>query len=645
MPLKSESNNSYRADIQILRAIAVLLVVLYHAKVTIIKSGFLGVDIFFVISGFLIGGIIIRSIDNNDFSFRRFYQRRAYRLLPAAYVVFISVILISPFLLTEVEIRDLFWQVIGALTFTSNIVLWQQSGYFGGEASLKPLLHTWSLAIEEQFYIVLPLLLVTLKGRKRIAAIAVATLLSFTLAVLLRESASAAFYLLPTRAWELLLGVFVAIAAHHHGLIRTPRVLYFGSFVAVLIIPFFELTGFHPGPQAALLCVATAMILASQPSKVSIRGGRILLYFGAISYSLYLVHWPLFAFLNNVSFIVPWSNLHDSLVRIAIILIAFILAALLHRFVEEKFRAGTDVGGRVFLAAGVPLTALMALMVLVPIKTLSKDEVIFEACTTSGPFALENACQSGGFPRILVWGDSYAMHLIPGLADARSSIEVGVAHATRPACGPFIGVAQTKINGGYNQEWAESCIMFNDSVMEALSSSQTIEVVVLSSPFTYLMNNQEGLFNRNSEDDGIRWQPASFELSIQALSRTVEKLRSIGKRVVIVAPPPKGSFDMGQCGRRLVQGLLSVGAGRNCRFNRSGADPMVLDSSKLLAKISEQYNVDIIDLGDASCSSSTCESVVDGIPLYVDGGHLSSEGSAWIAAQMDLRKAVWELAR
>ena len=109
MPLKSESNNSYRADIQILRAIAVLTVVLYHAKVTIIKSGFLGVDIFFVISGFLIGGIIIRSIDNNDFSFRRFYQRRAYRLLPAAYVVFISVILISPFLLTEVEIRDLFW--------------------------------------------------------------------------------------------------------------------------------------------------------------------------------------------------------------------------------------------------------------------------------------------------------------------------------------------------------------------------------------------------------------------------------------------------------------------------------------------------------------------------------------------------------
>jgi peptidoglycan/LPS O-acetylase OafA/YrhL len=260
MQPSAKSNMAYRSDIQILRAIAVILVALYHAKIPFLKSGFLGVDIFFVISGFLIGGIIIKETDLEEFSFRRFYLRRAWRLLPAAYVVFAIVVLISPLFLTQLEMKDLLWQAIGALTFTSNVVLWQQAGYFGGEASLKPLLHTWSLAIEEQFYIFLPLLLVSLRGKVRLAVIVTLTLLSFALATYLRESGSAAFYLLPTRAWELLLGVAVAIFATTRGLLRTPKLIYFGLFFLIISIPFFELVGFHPGPQAAFLCCATAII-------------------------------------------------------------------------------------------------------------------------------------------------------------------------------------------------------------------------------------------------------------------------------------------------------------------------------------------------------------------------------------------------
>jgi peptidoglycan/LPS O-acetylase OafA/YrhL len=558
------------------------------------------------------------------------------------------VVLISPLFLTQLEMKDLLWQAIGALTFTSNVVLWQQAGYFGGEASLKPLLHTWSLAIEEQFYIFLPLLLVSLKGKVRLAAIVTLTLLSFASAVYLRESASAAFYLLPTRAWELLLGVAVAIFVTTRGLLHTPKLIYFGLFFAIIAIPFFELVGFHPGPQAALLCFATAIILASQPREFRIPGINFILYIGAISYSLYLVHWPLLAFLNNMNFSVPWRGLDDVLIRVTILTFSFVIAALLHRFVEERFRNGLSFNRNIFLISVVPATVFVALLLLSTVRSTSGEDTISTAsqvCETSGSFSLEDACRSGGVPRILVWGDSYAMHLVPGLADARSSIEAGIVHATRSACGPFIGVAQTKTVGGYNRRWAEACIGFNDSVIEALSLSDTIDVVVLSSPFSYLINNPEGLFVRSLSDNETRLQPASFDSAMQALSHTVESLRAIGKRVVLVAPPPSGGFDMGRCGRRLVQGLPILGVNQDCQFERTDADASRSESAQLLAAVSQRYNVDVIQMGNVTCSATVCESVVDQIPLYVDGGHLSREGSVWIASQMDLRNAVWNSAR
>lgn len=555
--------------------------------------------------------------------------------------------IVAPAFLTQIEIKDLFWQVVGALTFTSNIVLWQQAGYFGGEASLKPLLHTWSLAIEEQFYIFLPLILTVLKGPLRFAAIVVLTILSFALAIYLRESASAAFYLLPTRAWELLLGVVAAIFLHHRSLLFTPKFLYFALFCAIITIPFLELAGFHPGPQAALLCIITAIILVSKPCDFSVPGRKVALYVGSISYSLYLVHWPLFAFLNNMNFAEPWSTLDDALSRLAILLFSFVLAAFLHRFVEERFRNGFRFGKIIFLISGVPAAILMALLMLSPARMYTGEEVKnleTQVCEASGAFSIENACQSEGAPRILVWGDSYAMHLVPGLVDAESIFEAGVVHATRSGCGPFLGVAQTKTSGSFNRRWAEACINFNDSVFEALSNSETVEVVVLSSPFSYLLNNAEGVYARSFMDGEISLESASFELAIRAIKNTVEKLRSIGMRVVVVAPPPRGGFDMGRCGRRLVEGLPIFGVDQNCSFENTGADtPSV--TNVLLAAVSQGYNVEVIQLGDFTCSESACESVIDEIPLYVDGGHLSPEGSVWIASQMDLRNEVWNLSR
>lgn len=647
--MKRAPNNyfAFRDDIQILRAIAIIFVVLYHAQLPFLKSGFLGVDIFFVISGYLIGGIVIKETAQVKFSFQKFYLRRAWRLLPAAYITFLLSILLSPLFLTDIELKDVFWQVISALTFTSNIVLWQQAGYFGGDASLKPLLHTWSLAIEEQFYIFLPPLLVALKGKTRFAAIAGLALLSFVLAIILRESASAAFYLLPTRAWELLVGVVVANVTQNHGPIRTPNFFYFLSFLFILVIPFFDIFAFHPGPQAALLCLAVAIILASQPHNFTVSGMNIILYIGTISYSVYLVHWPLFAFFNNMNFNVPWSSQEDAMTRISILLCSFVLAGLLNHNVEERFRAEFHSGKKLLLFSGVPATALVALLVLSPSRSKEGDVTIDSAsqvCETSGRFSLDTACQTDGEPRILVWGDSYAMHLVPGLAGASSSLEIGITHATKSACGPFLGVAQKKLNGGYNQSWAKTCIEFNESVLKAVRLSNTVDVVVLSSPFSYIINNPEGLFTQYLVGGQLTWQPANFELAVQALSKTIEQLRKVGKRVIIIAPPPSGGFDMGRCGRRLIHGLPKTGVDQNCRFDRVRADQSRSGPDKLLATVSDRYNVEVIQLGDLTCSASTCESVIGETSLYVDGGHLSREGSVWIAGQMDLRKMVWDLA-
>src|SRR5688500_736851 len=156
---------AYRTDIQALRGVAVLLVVLQHAKAGFIGAGFLGVDIFFVISGFLITGTIRKAIERGDFSFREFYFRRAKRLLPAAYVTFAFTALLGFFLLDAVEWRDFTRQLAGAVTFTGNFVLWQQTGYFEGAAAFKPLLHVWSLAVEEQYYLLLPAALIMVPQR------------------------------------------------------------------------------------------------------------------------------------------------------------------------------------------------------------------------------------------------------------------------------------------------------------------------------------------------------------------------------------------------------------------------------------------------------------------------------------------------
>ena len=263
--LQHSVEREHRTDIQALRGFAVLVVLFYHARIGSIKGGYLGVDVFFVISGFLITSLIVRSLTDGSFSFYGFYYRRAKRLLPAAYATFFVTAVLAPIFLTEIELKDFWRQLIASVLLVGNFELWQQTGYFEGAAETKPLLHVWSLAVEEQFYLILPAALFFLPRRAWLPGALLVCALSLILCIVSGPVwPSANFYLLPTRAWELAIGAVGALAfisPHAH---KFCSYLLFPAIAALLAVHFFPFGGNHPGLDAIIVCISTLVIIIAK---------------------------------------------------------------------------------------------------------------------------------------------------------------------------------------------------------------------------------------------------------------------------------------------------------------------------------------------------------------------------------------------
>ena len=639
-----------RRDIQLLRGIAVLAVVLYHANLVPLRHGYLGVDIFFVISGFLITSIVLKGLHAGTFSFIGFYLRRARRLLPALYCTLAITSLLGVWFLTERQWLDYRSQLYGALSFTANLVLPFQTGYFDDAAVSKPLLHIWSLSLEEQYYFLLPLLLFLVARRYHGIALAAVFAISFGLCQYLLTLSSTlpwaptvapadwAFYLLPTRAWELLAGSLVAWCMLHFPGLAVPVVLKRAALVVLLALLWLSLDNRMLGVNAWLAVFLTCLLIAGRdnwvPDSVLARAVETV---GDWSYSLYLVHWPLLAFAHSAFLgVVPRS------VTLGLVVAAFLLSYLQFRYVEQRFRHTPQIAARRPLLAFTALTlAMLALPLLKPIlnsETTSAQPLDFTAirrinagfglqCTDGSRFDQGQQCANDARPRTAVWGDSFAMHLIPGLLENPATAD-SLIQLTRSACNPLAGF--TPIHGDVAA--AGACNAFNARALEYLLHSNSIRRVIISSTFSYFYTGYTHYLRAGEQI------PRDTALARQALIDTVRQLQAGGKQVLIFSPPPSTEFEVGDCLERAATGAVLLGR-PDCAIDAELSRSRLNVVMQNLEAVRTATGATLISLPALLCDQTTCGTTRNGVPLYRDRLHLSVPGSIELLRALPLPPA------
>jgi peptidoglycan/LPS O-acetylase OafA/YrhL len=642
-----QAQSHFRVDIQLLRAWAVLSVMLNHARLPFLPGGFLGVDIFFVISGYLMTGIIDQALATGTFSFRDFYVRRARRLLPAAYCTLTVTACAAPFLLDATEYHGFVRQLIGAFTFTANIILWKQVDYFGTLGAMKPLLHIWSLSLEEQYYLLLPFLLFFCPRRFRLPLCMAMVLTSGALCVILMmRSPSAAFYMLPTRAWELGIGSIIVLLVRRNLLRSAPSVLRWICVAILLLVPVLVGEDGHPGVSALIVCTATAILLIPGAALEGMR--RTLSPFVAIgdrSYSLYLVHWPLLAFASNI-----FLQATPIWVNCLLLVVGVLLSELQYRLIEQRFRAFA-INWRTFailllLPGGlIGASALTAHRMETPDMHMRAGGMgLSPLCDFKGDFEPIRECASRPSASILVWGDSFAMALAPGVAATSSS---GIVQATRTVCGPFLGLAPID-KRMYSPIWARSCIGFNASVIRYVASNPHIDTIVLTSALAqYISGAEPGmdwhyLFETPS---GFVERPQDSFLLLSSLKRTVTTLRGMGKHVVMMAPPPASLTDTARCHERLSEHKPIIPGNTGCAISKADYHSYRHDILRFLKDVREQNVVPLIDFDARLCRDDMCMTRLNGVMLYRDYAHLSGPGSIALGQDMGWQSLIAKTAR
>lgn len=364
----------YRPDIDGLRALAVVMVLIFHSGLGL-TGGYVGVDVFFVISGFLITGLIQKELASGEFNLKKFWVGRVRRILPAAYVCTLGTLFIGSILLMPPALVDLATSALFQQLMVANFYFWKTGDYFGGASEWKPLLHMWSLAVEEQFYVFYPFFLLLLRNRSKqflliaLVAIAIASLIVSEMGV--HHFPTATFFLLPTRMWELLVGAIIVFLPTPKSVFSNQKILAIlsmGGLSAVIYSAVFfdSLTPF-PGKSALIPCLGAALLIYAQSGETPTLVGRLLslrplVFIGLISYSLYLWHWPVFAFSRY------WLGSLSVSLKIASLLVSFALAYLSYYFVETPMRRGRDQ----VKPAKVFSTALISASILVLISIFGK---------------------------------------------------------------------------------------------------------------------------------------------------------------------------------------------------------------------------------------------------------------------------------
>ncbi|MFD1105157.1 acyltransferase family protein [Sphingobium olei] len=609
----------YRRDVDGLRALAILPVLLFHAHVPGFSGGYIGVDIFFVISGFLITGIIAREVDEGRFSILRFYERRFRRIVPALSVMMLAVLAAAAWLYLPGDLEGVPRSALAATLFASNLWFFTDTGYFAGGADVKPLLHTWSLAVEEQYYIGFPVLLMLVaryRPRWRNVILVAATLASLALAAAMqRDTSGFTFYLLPARAWELLVGALLALRVVPPVSRQWMReALALAGFIAIVAaVLLYDKDTLFPGIGALPPVLGAAALIHCAPAT---RTGRLLTFpplvaTGLLSYSLYLWHWPLIVFTEYATDL-PLSGTG----RWIVIGASFACAYLSWRFIERPFRDSRTVSAKTILAiSGASAACLCCLSLALmaaggwparfspaALTQMAGREDFSPARKQCHDSFLRDAkpCVLGAAirPDAMLWGDSHGVELAYALSLRARSQGRAIIERTTSSCPPVLDYEARD----------PRCAQANRAAFAAIKAEPAIHTVYLSA------------FWANGDFDAPTF--------VEKLDRTARLLRAAGKRVTIIGPVPPQPFDVPRRLAHLAQhGLLAEAKG----VSRAFVDARTRHLRALFGRL-QREGVDIIDPVAALCDAWICAIERDGKPLYFDSHHLSVSGAKTVIA-------------
>jgi peptidoglycan/LPS O-acetylase OafA/YrhL len=634
----------HRLDIDGLRAFAIIPVLLFHSGFQVFSGGYVGVDVFFTISGFLITSILIRDIDTKQFSYIEFFKRRIRRLMPMAILIYLVVLSLFVFLYPVSYFKDVAAATFSSLLFFSNIYFWKEGGgYFGVDLELNPLLHTWSLSVEEQFYLVFPFLLIVLfwltkNATQKMALILLGILISLSVAVLYAPSREsfAAFYLLPPRMYELAIGSLTAVFVYywpHHEIRKIKYLQELGLFLVVLPVFTFSKSTLFPSYNALLPCLGAALVMLSTGS--SSLSGRLLnsrfaVYIGLISYSLYLWHWPLIVVKN-------WTvnDAQNTFLDIIIIAISVLLSAFTYKYIERPFRNKALVPDKKLIVfAGISFLSVGVLSITLyyedngfivdsdgRINSTYQEAIApppnrgpcFEKVRTTGQFFSCNLSTNNTKKnkKIFVWGDSHGSAFMPVLA--KLSEKYDIKFSNNSGCPPVINLKRT--------DFSQSCPRISQQIFENIISDD-YDLVILVGAFSNYLNF--GVVGQLDAEQGEDPQLSLRDFS-KLMPATLEKFEQEDMPFLIVVQPPRME-------RRIPDEFVRVETlGEKYLGDTIPLEEYEKQIASLFDAIPQKWHQNLISLKHVYCPDKTCVSVRNGTLLYKDSHHISNAYAEYLS--------------
>tara|TARA_X000001036_G_C20674846_1_gene803790 strand:+ start:940 stop:2814 length:1875 start_codon:yes stop_codon:yes gene_type:complete len=607
----------YRPEIDGLRSIAVLPVILFHGGFKLFNGGFVGVDIFFVISGYLITSILIEDIENKRFSIIYFYERRARRILPAIFFLMLCCLPVAWIWSLPNHFKEFSQSIIAVSFFVSNFLYWRKSGYFESDTKEDPLLHTWSLAVEEQYYVFFPifLFLAWKFGKKNVFwLITILAVISFFLSEWGSKNYPVAnFYLSPTRAWELFVGSLTAFVVQKNYIKSNNLFTSLGFMAIIFSIFFYNQDTPFPGIYALVPVIGTALIIVYGDKRTfvaKILSTKILVGIGLISYSAYLWHQPIFAFARIILI-----NNPSTVIILLLSVFSLFIAFLSWKFVEQPFRKknGAIQSQKTIFSFSIFFIIFFTIIGTVGNKNdgfknrftksitgdvgqLEFHQYIdkYQDCeskkivTNSQSWKNFLRCKQSkkGTPNIVLLGDSHAEHLFLGLAESLKNYNVTFYILDEK---PYISNTEFK------------------TIFDELKNNGVKQNILLTMNYAFRLRKDKDLFT--------------------GFDQTITELKNMGKEVLLIGDVPSYSIDPAFCVYKSNTGKID----NLCKISIKEANQQKNNFHEILSRLSKKHNIAYIEISKPLCNDNSCSMIKDNRILYRDKHHLNIIGSILIA--------------